>query len=103
MRLYLSQSHRVEGRPLHEALLGALLDAGFAGGTTFIGTEGYGQHRNISAASAVDAPGDMPVVIEVVEQEERILAFMGQLEALLYDGLVTCEPIEIMRYDNKAE
>ena len=103
MRIYVSQSHQFEGKPLYHALLEAMLAAGLAGATAFLGAEGLGQHRRFSADMAVDAPGDLPILIEVVESEDRLRSFLPRLEALFTDGLVTLERLAVTRYERAEE
>jgi uncharacterized protein len=93
MRIYLSEGKRRGGATLYRRLVEELLAAGFRGAAAFRGVAGYGSHRRISADWIVDAPADLPILIEVADDVERVRAFLPTLERLLDDGLVTLERI----------
>jgi uncharacterized protein len=93
MRIYLSESHRRGRTPVYRRLIEELLAAGFRGAAAFRGIEGFGSHGRISADWVVDAPGDLPILIEVADDIERVRAFLPSLERVLDDGLVTLERI----------
>ena len=94
MRIYLSESTRVGHRAAVSAIVQSLADAGIAGATAFKGIEGFGSAGNISSDRAVDAWVDLPVLIEVVDEDEKIRGFLPTLETILDDGLVTLESVQ---------
>jgi len=98
LRVYLSESRRSKGRELYRVLIEAMLRAGLRGATLLRGIEGFGSHHRISSERAVQAFPDLPVLIEVVDDEDRILGFLPVLETLLDDGLVTLERIQRVLY-----
>jgi PII-like signaling protein len=102
MRIYLSEGHRVHGGPLFRTLVEALFAAGFRGATVFHGIEGFGSHHRISSARLIDAVGDLPILIEVLDDADRIRAFLPTLERLLDDGLVTLERIHRVTFKPEA-
>ena len=73
-------------------------ERGLAGATAFKGIEGYGGHAAIHAARVFDIVNDLPILIEVVDTEERIRAFLPVLDGFLEEGLVTLENVEFIRY-----
>jgi PII-like signaling protein len=94
IRIYVSESHRYKGRSKAEAIVEALAAAGIAGATAFKGIAGFGRHRTLSSAEAVDAWVDLPILIEAVDQEAKVEACLPALERLLDDGLVTIERVQ---------
>jgi PII-like signaling protein len=94
MRIYLSEGRRSHGEPLYRRLIEALLAAGFRGATAFHGIEGFGEHHRIASTRLIDAVGELPILIEVLDDAARIEAFLPTLETLLDDGLVTLERVE---------
>jgi uncharacterized protein len=98
MRIYLSESGRSGGRDALTALVEAIAAAGIAGATAFKGIEGYGSSRVISSERVVDAWMDLPLLIEVVDDDEKIRAFLPTLERILFDGLVTLERVQTLFY-----
>ena len=98
LRVYVSESRRVHGRDLYRAVVDGMLAHGLRGATTLRGIEGFGSHRRVSSDRAVEALIDLPMLIEVVDGEDRIRSFLPTLELLLDDGLVTLERIQRVVY-----
>jgi PII-like signaling protein len=98
MRIYLSESARSNGHDALTALVEAIAAAGIAGATAFKGIEGYGSHRRISSELVLDAWMDLPLLIEVVDEDEKIRNFLPTLERILFDGLVTLERVQTLFY-----
>jgi len=102
LRIYVSESRRHEHGSLHHALVAAMLEHGLRGAATFRGIGGFGSHRRVSSERAVEAFADLPILIEVVDDEDRIRAFVPVLERLLDDGLVTLERVQRVVYRTGA-
>lgn len=98
MRIYLSESARHGRHGMLPTLVEALAAAGIAGATAFKGIEGYGKSRTISSARVVDGWVDLPLLIEVVDDDAKIRGFLPALDALLDDGLVTLERLQTVFY-----
>jgi uncharacterized protein len=98
MRIYITEGARHRGHTMLTALVEAIAAAGIAGATAFKGIEGFGSSGVISSARVVDAWIDLPIVIEVVDDDEKIRAFLPQLETILDDGLVTLERVQTLLY-----
>ncbi len=98
MRIYLAESSRAAHRDAYRAVVEAMAAAGMAGATVFKGIEGFGRSGVVSAERAVDAWTDLPMLIEVVDSDERVRAFLPTLEALLDDALVTLERVQTIVY-----
>jgi uncharacterized protein len=91
------------GKPLWSALLESLRRSGPAGATVTRGVAGYGAHSTIHATSILDLSSDLPLVLEWVDTEERVSRLLPELEAMLEGGLVTTDPVTILRYRPHAE
>ncbi|HTD35168.1 MAG TPA: DUF190 domain-containing protein [Candidatus Elarobacter sp.] len=98
LRVYVSEGLRRQGRDVYRAVVDAMLAHGLRGATALRGIEGFGAHRRISSDRAVEAFADLPMLIEVVDDEDRIRAFLPVLESLVDDGLVTLERIQRVVY-----
>lgn len=98
LRIFVGERDRWEGQPLYTAIVQKLRAAGISGATVFKGIESYGSHSVLHAARVVDIAADLPVLIEVVDSEERIRDLMPMLDAMIPEGLVTLENVEIIRY-----
>jgi PII-like signaling protein len=72
--------------------------AGLSGATVFKGVEGFGGHSVVHAARVFDLSTDLPILIEIVDTEEKIRAFIPLLDDLVQEGLVTLESVEIIHY-----
>jgi PII-like signaling protein len=98
MRLTLSQSRTHDDQPLFRKILDVLREDGMAGATVITGIAGFGHDRAVhTVALEVTAVG-LPVVIEVVDTQERIDRALSKLEALVEGGVITLERARVIRY-----
>ena len=95
MRIFVDEANRAGKRPLFEAIVEALRQNGFAGATVLKGIAGFGTHRSVHAARSIDYSTNLPVVIEVAEEEEKVRATLPLLQAMIPEGLITLERIEM--------
>ena len=98
LRIFVGESDRWKGRPLFEAIVRKVREAGGAGATVLRGIEGFGAHSRIHTARILRLSEDLPIVIEVVDTAERIDALLPVLDEMIEDGLVTIETVRILRY-----
>jgi PII-like signaling protein len=98
VRIFLGESDRWKHQPLYIAIVEAMRAAGLAGATVFKGIVGYGAHSVVHAARIVDLSSDLPIVIELVDTEEKIEAFLPTLDEMVSEGLVTIESVRVIAY-----
>ncbi|HEY9181150.1 MAG TPA: DUF190 domain-containing protein [Candidatus Baltobacteraceae bacterium] len=98
LRIFVDEDDGWSGKPLYEAIVEALREAGFAGATVLKGIEGFGRRRAVRSARAVDFSANLPVLIEVFEQEEKVLEFIPKLREMISDGLITLENVQVVRW-----
>jgi hypothetical protein len=98
VRVFLGERDRHGGQPLWSALLQYLRRSGASGATVTRGVAGYGAHSKIHAASIVDLSADLPLILEWIDSEELVRELLPGLEGMLQGGLVTIDPVEILRY-----
>ncbi len=98
LRVFVGEADHHDGRPLYEALVLKAREMGMAGATVVRGVQGFGAHSRLHTAKVLRLSEDLPMVIEIVDREERVRAFLPVCEGMIRDGLVTLEPIEIVRY-----
>jgi hypothetical protein len=99
VRIFIGESDRHHHLPLARALLERLRREGFAGATVIHGTAGFGATSVIHTAGVLDLSGDLPVVIEVVDDEEHVTRLLPILDEMLTGGaLVTIEQVRVVRY-----
>jgi len=98
LRIYIGESDRWHGRPLYEAIVLAAREAGLAGATVMRGVEGFGAHSRVHTAKVLRLSEDLPLLIEIVDQEERIREFLPTCDQMIGEGLITLEKVEVLKY-----
>jgi uncharacterized protein len=98
LRIFVGESDRWGHQPLYTAVVEAARAAGLGGATVFKGIEGYGGHSIVHAARVFDLSSDLPILIEIVDTEDRIRAFLPRLDEMVKEGMVTLETVEIIAY-----
>ena len=84
--------------PLFQVIVAFLRDRGMAGATVLRGIEGFGANAHLHTTRLLRLSEDLPVLIEVVDEEERIRAILPELDVMVGDGLITLEKIEVIAY-----
>lgn len=98
LRIFVGEADRWQGKPLYEALLMEARSRGLAGATVVRGVEGFGAHSRLHTAKVLRLSEDLPMVVEIVDREDRVRDFLPVCDGMIRDGLVTLEPVEILRY-----
>ncbi|RMH21574.1 MAG: DUF190 domain-containing protein [Gemmatimonadetes bacterium] len=103
MRVFLGESDRCaegphRGRPLYEALLLFLRERGFAGATVVRGIAGFGASARLHTDRVLRLSTDLPVIVEVVDEEERIQSVLPELDSMMGGGLITLERARVILY-----
>jgi PII-like signaling protein len=98
MRIFTEERARGRHRALFEEIVSKARDDGLAGATVLRGVMGFGSAARIHNASILDLSANLPLVIEIVDTEERLRAFLHSIEGLEDIGLVTLEKVEVLHY-----
>lgn len=100
LRIFIGESDKEPGqhRPLYEAIVRRAKAAQLGGATVLRGPMGFGRHSRVHTVKLVDLSTDLPVVIEIVDSEKKIDAFLPVVDELVTEGLVTLEAVRILRY-----
>lgn len=98
LRIFIGESDKWQGQPLHEAIVLEAKRHGLAGATVFKGIMGFGAHSRIHSTKVLQLSEDLPLMIEIVDSEEKIRAFLPLLDTMVREGLVTLERVEVIRY-----
>ncbi|MEX0696666.1 MAG: DUF190 domain-containing protein [Dongiaceae bacterium] len=98
LRVFLGENDRHEGRPLHEAIVLKAREMHLAGATVLRGSIGYGKSSRLHTTKILRLSEDLPLVIEIVDSEEGIDAFLPVLDGMIRGGLVTLEKVRVVRY-----
>jgi PII-like signaling protein len=102
LRVFVGEADRWHGRPLYEALVLKAREMGLAGATVVRGVQGFGAHSRLHTAKVLRLSEDLPMIVEIVDREERIRAFIPVCDEMIRDGLVTLEKVEVLKYSAKA-
>jgi len=98
MRIFIGEGDRYEHQPLYEALVELFRKEGFSGATVLRGLCGFGANRVYHSQRLLDLSADLPLIVEVVECEEKINAFMPRIDAMMGGGMITLEKATVIRY-----
>jgi len=98
LRIYLGESDHWEGRALYEAIVLEARAAGLAGATVFRGAMGFGASSRLHTAKILRLSGDLPLIIEIVDTEEKIGSFLPRLQEMMGGGMVTLEKVRVLHY-----
>jgi uncharacterized protein len=100
LRIFIGESDKEPGRdrPLYEAIVRRARESHLAGATVLRGPMGFGRHSRVHTAKLLELSTDLPVVIEIVDAEDRVEAFLPTVDELVTEGLVTLEAVRIVRY-----
>ncbi len=98
LRIFIGDSDRHEGIPLYEAIVQRARAKGLAGATVFRGFEGFGAHSLVHTSRIVHLAENLPIVVEIVDKQEKIDAFLPELDGLIPEGLVTLEKVQVIFY-----
>lgn len=98
LRIFVGESDTWHGRPLYQAIVERVRREGLAGATVLRGIEGFGADSRIHTSRILRLSEDLPVVIEIVDTDERIAAILPLLDEMVAEGMVTLERVEIIAY-----
>jgi hypothetical protein len=101
LRIFIGESDRHEHQPLYEAIVLKAREAGLAGATVLRGPMGFGKSSRLHTAKILRLSMDLPMIIEIVDSEENIRAFLPVLDGMIGGGLVTLEKVQVIEYRGK--
>ena len=96
LRIFLGEAQEWQGKPLYRALVELARQQGIAGATVFRGIEGFGPEHHLSTDRLPDIADNLPMIVEMVESEERIEAFLPLVDRLVVRGMMTVTPVTIV-------
>ena len=98
LTIFIGESDRHGHTPLATEVVQRAHRAGLAGASVFRGVEGYGASNHIHTTRILSLSDDLPMAIVIVDTDERIRAFMADLDELITEGLVIIEDVEVVKY-----
>lgn len=103
VRVFIGEADRWHGKPLYQAIVERMRKEGLAGTTVIKGIEGFGAASRLHTTRILQLSTDLPIVIEVVDSQERIDLILPILDEMVGDGLVTLEKVHIITYRGKPK
>jgi PII-like signaling protein len=98
LRIFFGENDKYKGRPLYEAIVLGARDAKLAGATVLRGPMGFGRSSRLHTTKILRLSEDLPLIIEIVDAEEAIKAFLPTLDGMMGSGLVTLEKVQVLQY-----
>ncbi len=101
LRIFLGEDDKYKGRPLYEEIVVQAQQSRIAGATVFRGYLGYGGASGLHPGKLLRSSKDLPIVIEILDTEGKVTAFLEILDQLLSGGVTTIEKVQLYRYQKK--
>lgn len=101
LRIFIGEADRFQGRPLYEAIVLRAREAHLAGATVLRGPMGFGRSSRLHTAKILRLSDDLPLVIEIVDSDDKIQGFLPVLDGMMSSGLVTLEKAKVLRYSHR--
>jgi PII-like signaling protein len=98
LRVFIGEQDKWHGLPLYEAIVNLARKEHLAGATVLKGCMGFGCKSRMHTAKILRLSEDMPMIVEIVDSEEKITAFMPHLDEMVTEGLITLEKVNIILY-----
>ncbi|MER6957040.1 MULTISPECIES: DUF190 domain-containing protein [unclassified Streptomyces] len=103
LTVFVGESDTWRRKPLYAEIVHRAHAAGLAGASVFRGIEGFGASSIVHTSRLLSLSEDLPVAVVVVDTEERVRAFLPELDELVTEGMVTLDPCEVIRYVGRGE
>jgi uncharacterized protein len=100
LRIFIGERDRFDGKPLYEAIVLKARETHLAGATVLRGPMGFGHSSRLHTSKILRLSEDLPLVIEIVDDEAKIDGFLPVLDGMMGSGLVTLEKVKVLRYGN---
>jgi PII-like signaling protein len=103
LRVFLGENDQHQGRPLYEAIVLKAREMHLAGATVLRGAMGFGHSSRLHTAKILRLSEDLPLLIEIVDSEDKVNAFLPELDAMMPSGLVTLERVDVLQYGTDSQ
>ncbi|MGE5512639.1 MAG: DUF190 domain-containing protein [Bacteroidota bacterium] len=98
LRIFIGENDKFEGLPLYEAIVLKAREMHVAGATVLRGSMGYGHSSRLHTTKILRLSEDLPLIVEIVDEEAKINAFLPVLDSMMKSGLVTLEKVQVLQY-----
>ena len=103
LRIFIGEDDRDDGHPLYESIVLKAREMHLAGATVVRGGLGFGHSSRLHTTKILRLSQDLPLVVEIVDSEEKINAFLPVLEGIMSSGLVTLEKVQVLQYGSSVD
>jgi uncharacterized protein len=98
LRIFIGESERSDHKPLYEAIVLKARELNMGGATVLRGPMGFGQSSHLHSAKILRLSEDLPMVIEIVDSQAKIDAFIPIIDKMIGSGLITVEKVQVLQY-----
>lgn len=98
LRIYIGETDKYNGKPVYEQIVLKARELNLAGATVLRGVMGYGAHSRMHTAKILELSADLPLVVEIVDTEEKLEKIKPFLDEVVREGLVTLEKVRVLKY-----
>jgi len=102
LRIFIGEDDKAGTSPLYEAIVLKAREMHLAGATVLRGPMGFGASSRLHTAKILRLSEDLPLVIEIVDSEDKINGFLPVLDGMMSSGLITMEKVQVQQYGTKA-
>jgi PII-like signaling protein len=102
LRIFIGEEDVFQGAPLYEAIVIKAREKHLAGATVLRGPMGFGKSSRLHTSKILRLSEDLPLVIEIVDSEDNINAFLPVLDGMMSSGLITLEKVQVLQYGEKG-
>ncbi|HEY7913361.1 MAG TPA: DUF190 domain-containing protein [Blastocatellia bacterium] len=102
LRIFIGDSDRWQGKPLYEAIILKAREMGIAGATMLRGMMGFGANSRIHTAKILRLSEDLPIIVEIVDNAEKIERLLPVIDEMVQEGLVTLEKVRVIQYRHRT-
>src|SRR5437773_4043502 len=102
LRIFIGESDRWHHQPLYEAIVLKARAMHLAGATVLRGPMGFGKSSRLHTSKILRLSEDLPLLIEIVDSEDSINAFLPILDGMMSSGLITLEKVQVLQYGEKV-
>lgn len=96
LTIYIGEQDKFEGKPLYKTIVQKLKEKGIIGATAIRGIYGYGRKSHIHSSSVLEVSGNMPIIIESIDNGTKIQQAVDEIKPLIKEGLITVEPVTVV-------
>jgi hypothetical protein len=102
LRIFIGEDDRHDGAPLYEAIVLKAREMHLAGATVLRGAMGFGASSRLHTTKILRLSEDLPLVIEIVDSEDKINQFLPVLDGIMSSGLITLEKVQVLQYGTQS-